>query len=39
MEELIDILDEYGNKTGETVTRKQVHEKGLWHRTKIYTYI
>lgn len=39
MEELIDILDEYGNKTGEIVTRKQVHEKGLWHRIIVVSII
>lgn len=32
MEELIDVLDENGVKTGEVLTRNQVHEKGLWHR-------
>lgn len=32
MEELIDVLDENGNKTGEILTRKQVHEQGLWHK-------
>lgn len=31
MEELIDVLDENGNKTGEVATRKEVHKKGLWH--------
>lgn len=33
MTEYIDIVDETGNLTGETVSRKVVHEKGLWHRT------
>lgn len=32
MEELIDVLNEDGTKTGEIVTRREVHEKGLWHR-------
>lgn len=32
MEELIDILDENGVKTGEVLTRKEVHKRGLWHR-------
>ena len=32
MEELIDVLNEDGTKTGEVVTRREVHEKGLWHR-------
>ena len=31
MEELIDILNEKGEKTGKVATRKEVHEKGLWH--------
>ena len=30
--ELIDVLDENGNKTGDIVDRKEVHKKGLWHR-------
>ena len=32
MEELIDVLDENGVKTGEVLTRKEVHKRGLWHR-------
>ena len=32
MEELIDVLDENGVKTGKIVTRSEVHKKGLWHR-------
>ena len=32
MEELIDVLNEKGEKTGKVVTRKEVHEKGLWHK-------
>ena len=32
MEELIDILDETGRKTGECLPRNEVHKKGLWHR-------
>lgn len=39
MEELIDVLDENGNKTGEIVTRKQVHEQGLWHRIIVVAII
>lgn len=31
MEELIDVLDENGIKTGEVLTRSEVHKKGLWH--------
>ncbi len=32
MEELIDVLDENGIKTGEVLPRNEVHKKGLWHR-------
>jgi len=31
--ELIDILDEEGNKTGISQAKKAVHLQGLWHRT------
>lgn len=31
-EELIDVLDERGIKTGEVLPRSEVHKKGLWHR-------
>lgn len=31
-EELIDVLDENGIKTGQVLTRKEVHKRGLWHR-------
>lgn len=31
-EELIDVLDENGIKTGQILPRKEVHQKGLWHR-------
>lgn len=39
MEELIDVLDENGNKTGEILTRKQIHEKGLWHKIVVIAII
>lgn len=39
MEEMIDVLDENGNKTGEIETRKQVHERGLWHRIIVVSII
>lgn len=32
MEELIDVLDENGVKTGEVLPRSEIHKKGLWHR-------
>ncbi len=31
-EELIDVLDERGIKTGQVQTRSEVHKQGLWHR-------
>ena len=31
-EELIDILDENGIKTGKVLPRSEVHKQGLWHR-------
>lgn len=30
--EKIDVLDENGNKTGEVVSREEIHRLGLWHR-------
>ncbi len=33
MNEILDIVDEYGNPTGETADRETVHRKGLLHRT------
>lgn len=35
MEELIDVLNEDGTKTGKVVTRKEVHEKGFMKILKI----
>lgn len=32
MEELLDVLDENGIKTGQILPRKEVHKQGLWHR-------
>ena len=31
-EELLDVLDENGIKTGQILPRKEVHKCGLWHR-------
>lgn len=39
MEELIDVLDEQGNKTGKIETRKIVHKKGLCHRIIVVAII
>lgn len=35
MEEMIDILNEKGEKTGRTATRTEVHVKGFWHRIAV----
>jgi len=39
MEELIDVLDEKGNNTGEVLTREQIHKKGLWHKIVVIAII
>lgn len=39
MEELIDVLNEDGTKTGKVVTRKEVHEKGLLHRIVVIAIV
>ena len=39
MEELIDVLNENGIKTGEVLTRKEVHRLGLWHRIIVVAII
>ncbi len=39
MEEMIDVLDENGIKTGEILTRKEVHKKGIWHRCIVVAII
>lgn len=39
MAEYIDVLDENGVKTGEILTRKEVHSKGLWHRAIVVAII
>ena len=39
MEELIDVLDENGIKTGEILPRSEVHKKGLWHRVIVVAII
>ena len=38
-EELIDVLDENGIKTGETLPRSEIHKKGLWHRIIVVAII
>ena len=31
MEELVDVYDERGKKTGEVITKHEAHKKGIWH--------
>ena len=38
-EEMIDVLDENGIKTGEILSRKEVHRRGLWHRSIVIAII
>ncbi len=38
-DELIDVLDENGVKTGEVLSRKEIHKKGLWHRAIVVAII
>ena len=38
-DELIDVLDENGIKTGNILSRKEVHKKGLWHRAIVVAII
>lgn len=38
-EELFDVLDENGIKTGEILSRKEIHKKGLWHRIIVVAII
>lgn len=39
MEELIDVLDENGDKLGIVATRSEVHRKGLWHKGVVVVLI
>ncbi len=39
MEEMLDVLDERGIKTGETMPRIEVHKRGLWHRIIVVAII
>lgn len=38
-DELIDVLDENGVTTGEILSRKEIHKKGLWHRAIVVAII
>lgn len=39
MEEMIDVLDENGIKTGEILSRSKIHKRGLWHRLIVVAII
>ncbi len=39
MEELIDVLDENGIKTGRVLPRSEIHKKGLWHKIVVIAII
>lgn len=39
MEELIDVLDENGNRTGEILAKEQIHKKGLCHKIVVIAII
>ena len=39
MEELVDVLDENGIKTGEILSRKEVHKRGIWHRAIVVAIV
>lgn len=39
MEEMIDVLNENGIKTGKILSRNEVHKRGLWHRTVVVAII
>lgn len=38
-DELIDVLDENGIKTGEILPRSEVHKRGLWHRAIVVAIV
>lgn len=31
-DEMVDVLDEFGNKTGEVLSKRELHKRELWHR-------
>jgi Isopentenyldiphosphate isomerase len=39
MEELLDVLDKYGIKTGQVLPRSEFYKKGLWHRAIIVAIV
>ncbi len=38
-EEMIDVLDENGVKTGEILPRSEIHKRGVWHRAIVVAII
>jgi isopentenyldiphosphate isomerase len=38
-QEMIDLLDENGIKTGQIIPRSEIHKKGLWHRAIVVAII
>ncbi len=38
MEEMLDVLNEFGEFTGKVATREECHKNGLWHRA-VYGFI
>lgn len=39
MEEMIDVLNENGIKTGEVITRSEIHKRGLWHKIVVIAIV
>jgi len=39
MEELLDVLDENGIKTGQILPRSEIHKNGLWHRAIVVAIV
>lgn len=38
MQEIFDVLNEWGEFTGKTATREECHKQGLWHRA-VYAFV
>ena len=39
MEEMLDVLNENGIKTGEILPRSEIHKRGLWHRAIVVAIV
>ena len=39
MEEMIDVLNEDGVKTGEILPRSEIHKRGIWHRAIVVAIV